>query len=328
MADRTVIKVGAALKKSVLYGSLLNVGNLSDPTLAAFVASQNRIVVAESEMKMRSLQPTQGTFSFTDADAIAAFAQTNGIALRFHTLVWHGGLPTWAASAIAADWQGVMDSHIAGVSGRYAVQSMDVANEVIADDGSGWRTDSPWYQAAGSIDYVRRAFAKARLAAPAGTKLMLCDYGCEAGATALAKSTKLMELASTLKSDGTIDGLSLQCHINLLAAGASFNQTNFAAFLAQAKSMGLEVNLTEIDCANQNPNYDEATFKQVSADVLSLIVQTWASAGVGQECLTWCIKQDLSWLHDTFPTRTQWPGCFDASYRRNPLFYRLRGALN
>ena len=40
-------------------------------------------------MKWSSLQPTQGTFTFATADAQLAFARTNGLRFRGHTLVWH-----------------------------------------------------------------------------------------------------------------------------------------------------------------------------------------------------------------------------------------------
>jgi endo-1,4-beta-xylanase len=325
--DLTTLK-GAAEAAGVLYGTVVNKYYLADATLAAFVAGQNRILVAESEMKMNELQPTQGVFSFTDADAIASFAQNNGMALRFHALIWHNGLPAWASAAIASNWQSVMDAHISGVAGRYTVRSCDVCNEVIGEDGSGWRTDSAWYQAAGSIDYVKRAFEKAAIHLPIGAKKMLAEYGIIWGDDIEAKSAKLVELATTLKAEGTIDGVSIQGHLALTSGGNKINHANFADTLDALGALGLEVNITELDVANFDPLHTETTFKMVSRDIVREVLEIWVASGLGGELLQWCIKQDKSWMHDAFGGQyTQWPGAFNASYARNPLFYGIRQAL-
>ncbi|HYE75711.1 MAG TPA: carbohydrate binding domain-containing protein, partial [Blastocatellia bacterium] len=46
-------------------------------------------ITAENEMKPSFLQPTEGVFNFTTADAFVNFAKTNQKQIRGHTLVWH-----------------------------------------------------------------------------------------------------------------------------------------------------------------------------------------------------------------------------------------------
>src|SRR5262245_11524210 len=47
------------------------------------------MLVAENAMKFDALHPAQNTYNFTDADALVAFAEANGMAVRGHVLVWH-----------------------------------------------------------------------------------------------------------------------------------------------------------------------------------------------------------------------------------------------
>ena len=50
-------------------------------------------MTAENAMKPASIIRPDGSFDFTQADRIVAFAQENGMKMRGHTLVWHGSTP-------------------------------------------------------------------------------------------------------------------------------------------------------------------------------------------------------------------------------------------
>src|SRR5512145_369724 len=52
-------------------------------------------IVCENEMKWEALQPTEGTFNYTTADQMVAFAEANRMKVRGHTLVWHNQTPAW-----------------------------------------------------------------------------------------------------------------------------------------------------------------------------------------------------------------------------------------
>ena len=59
---------------------------------------QFNMMVCENEMKMETLQPSKGSFSFGSADQLVSFAQKNDMAIRGHCLVWHSQQPTWLSS--------------------------------------------------------------------------------------------------------------------------------------------------------------------------------------------------------------------------------------
>ncbi|MDQ0899482.1 hypothetical protein QFZ80_003310 [Paenibacillus sp. V4I7] len=56
---------------------------------ADLMKKQVNMLVAENAMKPASIQPVEGHFNWDQADQIVAFTKENGMAVRFHTLVWH-----------------------------------------------------------------------------------------------------------------------------------------------------------------------------------------------------------------------------------------------
>ena len=46
-------------------------------------------------MKWQVVEPTQGTFDWSGADRLVAFAEQHGQLVRGHTLLWHNQLPDW-----------------------------------------------------------------------------------------------------------------------------------------------------------------------------------------------------------------------------------------
>ena len=86
--------------------------------------------------KLRGLQdatePTQGTFTFTEADQIVNLAKGNGQMLRGHNCVWYNQLPNWVTSGTwtNATLTAAMTNHCSKVVGNYKgkTYSFDVIN--------------------------------------------------------------------------------------------------------------------------------------------------------------------------------------------------------
>jgi len=68
---------------------------VSEPLYAETLAREFNMLTAENALKFSRTQPSRDRYTFGDADAIVAFAQANGMAVRGHTLVWHVILPRW-----------------------------------------------------------------------------------------------------------------------------------------------------------------------------------------------------------------------------------------
>src|SRR5699024_10990337 len=67
----------------------------SDEPYREVLASEFTSLSAENQMKWDHLRPAPDTYDFTDADAIADFAEANGQVMRGHTLMWHSQNPEW-----------------------------------------------------------------------------------------------------------------------------------------------------------------------------------------------------------------------------------------
>ncbi len=214
----------------ILVGTAVAVDPLgSDAAYRALLAQQYDLVVAENAMKFGLIEPSRGSFFWTDADAIVSFAQQHGMAVRGHTLVWHsqaGWLSpngtSLGAGVKGSDLPTILQNHIQLVVGRYAgkVAAWDVVNEAVADGlGRGLTVEqslrtsfwTTYYPGTSRLQFIEDAFRWAHTADPAA-KLFYNDYGAE-GLSA-TKSDYVYALVQRLQRDGVpIDGVGLQMHI-------------------------------------------------------------------------------------------------------------------
>ncbi|OKI35290.1 hypothetical protein A6A25_24425 [Saccharothrix sp. CB00851] len=129
-------------------------------------------------LKWDATEPTEGTFRFTDAEALVAWAKANGAAVRGHTLVWHQQTPAWVFKDAAGNDMTAtpenkalllsrLEAHIRGVVGHFGadIGVWDVVNEVIDENQADGLRRSKWFEITG-LDYLRTAFRVAREVAP------------------------------------------------------------------------------------------------------------------------------------------------------------------
>src|ERR1035437_2228481 len=131
--------LGAAAAQSGRYfGTAISAGKLGDSQYTTIAAREFNMVTPENEMKPDATEPTQGTFTFTNGDAVYNWATSHGMKVRGHTLVWHNQIPSWmqnlsgSATTLAA-----MKGHINGVMAHYKGKLVywDVVNEALNEDG-------------------------------------------------------------------------------------------------------------------------------------------------------------------------------------------------
>ncbi|WP_330338290.1 endo-1,4-beta-xylanase [Streptomyces sp. NBC_00557] len=268
-------------------------------------------------MKWESVEPSRGTFNWTEADQIVAFAQAHHQQVRGHTLVWHSQNPSWLTNGswTSAQLGSLLQNHISTEVGRYKgkITAWDVVNEPFNEDGS-FRS-SIWYNGLGS-GYVASALTWAHAADP-GAKLYINDYNVEG---VNAKSDALYNLVRSLKAQGVpIDGVGLQAHL-ILGQVPSTLQQNIQRFA----DLGVDVAITELDVRMQLPA-DATKLAQQKADFKSVV----AACAAVTRCVNvtvWGFTDADSWVPGTF-TGYGAATPYDENYQPKPAYYGIAEAL-
>jgi endo-1,4-beta-xylanase len=231
----------------VLAGSAVSNSQLHDPAVAAILAEQCSILVAENEMKWLALHPEPDRYDFTAADELMAFATSNAMLLRGHNLCWHRAQPPWLALLATPDNAArLLEQHIRTVAGRYAghIHSWDVVNEAIepSDGQPGGLRNTLWHQLLGER-YIDIAF---RAAAQADSKSLLTynDYGLEQDR---GRQAVVLEFLRWMRRNHIpIHAIGLQSHLTARYDELP-NWISLHGFLKQVRELDLQVFVTELD---------------------------------------------------------------------------------
>ncbi|KAH8600904.1 glycoside hydrolase superfamily [Bisporella sp. PMI_857] len=287
------------------FGSATDNGELSDTQYVSILkdtANFGQITVGNTQ-KWDTIEPTQGTFSFTKGDVIANFAKTNGQLLRCHisdlkfsiALVWHSQLPSWVSSGTwtNATLIAALKTHIQNVVTHYKGQcyAWDVVNEAFNEDGT-YRT-TIFYNTIGP-EYIPIAFQTAAQYDPT-VKLYYNDYNVESPG---AKSTAAQNLVKSLKARGIkIDGVGLQAH---LIVGSSPSLASQTSNLNSITALGVEVAYTELDIRHPALPPTAAQYQQQATDYVNTV-----NACLGNDLCVgvtiWDYTDKYSWIPSVFP---------------------------
>lgn len=313
-ADPPLRDLGAA--KGKVIGTAVTGSKLTG-TYGDIAGAQFGSLTPGNAMKWGSVEPTQGTFNWAEADQIVAFAQAHDQQVRGHTLVWHSQNPNWLTNGswTPAQLSGLLQNHITTEVGRYKgkIAAWDVVNEPFNEDGT-YRS-TLWYNGLGT-DYIANALTWAHAADPAA-KLYINDYNVEG---VNAKSTALYNLVRSLKQQGVpIDGVGLQAHL-ILGQVPSTLQQNIQRFA----DLGVDVAITELDVRMALPA-DSAKLAQQAADYKSVV----AACAAVTRCVNltvWGFTDSDSWVESTFPGYGA-ATPYDANYAPKPAYYGIAQAL-
>ncbi|GIE85260.1 endo-1,4-beta-xylanase [Actinoplanes regularis] len=288
-------------------------------------------VTPGNALKWDATEPTENTFTYTQADPLIAFAKAHDMKVRGHTLVWHNQTPAWvfqdasgAAMTATAENKALLlarlENHIRNVAAHYGdtIGTWDVVNEVIDESQSDGLRRSNWYNITG-LDYLRTAFKVAREVVPSA-KLCINDYNTNVA----AKRDALYNLVVKLKGEGVpIDCVGHQMHVNV--SWPSISDTE--AMLKKFEGVGVEQQVTEMDVSiytssgesfptppadrllSQAYMYRDmfALFRKYKADLTSVTL--------------WGLADDNTWL-DTYPVaRKDAPLLFDTRLQAKSAYW-------
>lgn len=325
LADDAGIKFGVAVNTDALA---------SNGKYRNIVATQFSSVTAENVMKWESVEPQQGVYDYTAADALVAFAQENGQVVRGHTLVWHNQLPAWLTSGTftPAQLREILHNHITQEVSHFRgeIQQWDVVNEAFNDDGTFRHTI--WYNAYQQLtgngsDYIADAFRWAREADPSAL-LFYNDYNLEFTGP---KSNAVYAFVQQLQAQGVpIDGVGFQGHLDT-QYGFPDLQNNLQRFA----DLGLQVAMTEVDVrtfVSQKPN---GTYTDTPLNPGDAAKQVDYWKGTLEACLAvdacksytvWGLSDQYSWIPGVF-TGEGAGLLFDDHTNPKPQYFALREVL-
>ena len=321
-------QVGAAVQTSQL-------GDGSED--AAILSGQFSSLTAEFEMKPDIIGPAEGTYNWGPADRLMEFAESNGLAVRGHALLWHLTAPDWMISGTPAEVKAKLQTYITDVVTRYRgrIYAWDVVNEVITDDNSAsdpYRRSNWWTASGGNADYIDWAFEAARAADP-DCQLHINDYGTEFE----GKRGRLIEVVRDLRARNIpLDGLGHQMHIN---AGSTAQQVLDAVDDVDNQFMGLEQHITELDVSlysDPGSCFDTQTGCQadygvnvpdnVTRDQALLyraIFEGLKSRTTVNSVSLWGVSDGQSWLNNFPITRTNAPLLWDNEFVAKPALQAI-----
>jgi endo-1,4-beta-xylanase len=302
----STLKEGAAAKGRV-FGAAVAANHLGEAAYAATLDREFNQATPENEMKWDTTEPSRGRFNFGPGDQVVSHAQSHGMVVRGHTLVWHSQLPGWVSGiGSGSELLTVMRDHIAGVAGHYRgkVAYWDVVNEAYADGGTGARRGTVFQQRIGN-GYIEEAFRAARSADP-GAKLCYNDYNTDG---VNAKSTAVYNMVRDFKSRGVpIDCVGFQAHLS-----ANGVPGDMQANLQRFANLGVDVHITELDIAGSGTQQANDYRKVVTA---CLAVSRCTVMTV------WGVTDKYSWRSGSTPL------LFDGNYGKKPAYNAALAALS
>ncbi|MGY1502592.1 endo-1,4-beta-xylanase [Streptomyces sp. QTS52] len=296
----------AATEKGRYFGTAVAANHLGESAYVTTLDNEFTSVTPENEMKWDATESARGSFTFTAADQIVSHAQSHGMKVRGHTLVWHSQLPGWVGGLAAADLRTAMNNHITQVMTHYKgkIHSWDVVNEAFQDGASGARRSSPFQDKLGN-GFIEEAFRTARSVDPAA-KLCYNDYNTDG---VNAKSTAVYNLVKDFKARGVpIDCVGFQSHFN----SASPVPGDYQANLQRFADLGVDVQITELDI--EGSGSAQATSY---GNVVKACLAVSRCAGI----TVWGITDKYSWRASGTPL------LFDGNYGRKAAYTSVLTAL-
>jgi endo-1,4-beta-xylanase len=279
----TTLGASAAERGGRYFGTAVPAFKLNDSAYTTILNREFNQVTPENEMKMDATEPQQNNFTYGASDQIVNYARSRGWRVKGHTLAWHAQQPQWMQNMSGATLRNAMLNHVRQVATHFRGQvfAWDVVNEAFEDGGSGARRNSNLQQTGN--DWIEAAFRAADQADP---NALLCynDYNIDNWTA--AKTQGVFRMVQDFRQRGVpIDCVGLQAHFT----GGSNYPSNFRTTLQQFASLGVDVQITELDIRNAPAD----AYRNVTNDCLAVARCTGIT--------TWGVRDQDSWRSSESP---------------------------
>src|SRR6202167_3665501 len=192
---------------------------LKDPKYAAIASAQYGALEPGNSMKMYALEPSEGQYSFSSADTVAAFAQDHGLHVTASAPIWDGlatdygtGNPPWLMQGhySATQLKSILENYIETIMQHDHNKYPSVVNRwTIVSEAThlcGVFCQGLGKDASGYPAYIALAYRYARKADPT---VQLC-YDDFEGEGSGSTSDQVYGLVSYLKSEKLLDCVGLE----------------------------------------------------------------------------------------------------------------------
>ena len=273
------------VKHSFAFGTCIRVSQMNNSIYKNFILNHFNWAVCENDTKWGANEPTQGYVTYTNADTIYTWCNSNGIKMRGHCLFWeqqNSEFPNWLAalgyatyptsSALLSAVDSRINSAVNHFKGKFV--NWDVDNEML--------TDSFFTTRLGSAG-IAHMFNAAKAKDPNAGMFMNEYSGNSFGGY---NSSAYVTRANTLIGLGaTINGFGIQAH---LAENATFNPANYySGVLVPLAALGKPIWATEFDASHA-----DAT---ISADNIENFFRICFSHSSVQGIIMWGFMEGQMW---------------------------------
>lgn len=272
------------------------------------LANFNQVTPANSG-KWGTVEATRDQMNWTNLDTAYAFAKSNGLPFKLHTLVWGQQQPAWLAGLSPEAQLAEIEQWMRLAAERYpSVDMVDVVNEPLHavpeySGALGGAGATGWDWVIKSFELARKYFPKA--------ELLLNDYNIEALDSA---TTDYLRIIDVLRERGLIDGIGLQAHF-LERAEVSVVAGN----LDRLAATNLPIYISELDVNFANDARQALRMREL----FTLFWEHPAVVGVTH----WGHLQGATWQSDAYLIRgdgsnrpaLDWIQCFRAGSPNCPL---------
>jgi endo-1,4-beta-xylanase len=325
--------------RGIRYGSTAMASQLlASDSFTDLLLREVAALVPENEMKWFHMSTTPFHSDFRMADCLVDFAAAHGLLCRGHNLLWYWATPKWFKELRHRETaRTAMLRRVTDMVSRYRgrIDSWDVVNEPVnpADErGDHLRADVFLEQI--GPEYLGLAHNAARAADPQA-RLVVNEYGVEYDTPDMdRKRAAVLDVLDTMrKRHIPVDALGIQAHLSV--GRYPFSEQKLRDFLRQAAAMGLEIQITELDCTDELAPAEIAARDRMVADEYRRFLNVALDEPAVKMVMTWGLSDRYSWIvrHEDNPEARRQDGTeerplpFDRDLQRKPAWHALAGAF-
>ena len=345
---------------TIYHGAVLGNDNQNPNQKKEFEITNREFnaITAENCMKPMYLIDENGAYDFEESDAFVAYAQSNGLTIIGHTLVWKNSAPDWFfkgddGKVVSRDVLiQRLEAYIETVVTRYKgkIAYWDVVNEAVdifrTKDGQKYAKlkSTPWHDIIGD-DYIKIAYEAAHRADP-DCKLLYNDFNMYQK----EKIDFIIAMVKNLRVQGVpIHGIGSQGH--MFMQHPLLEEVEY--WLKACSKANIPLHITEMDIsvlpnawkhkgASVEDRFDlAAEFNPYSKGVPERVLKQQArrykalfklflkySSNI-ERVTFWGVWDGNSWRNYLpMQGRTDYPLLFDRNFKKKPAYHALKALVN